>query len=148
MAYYLLQPLTENDTRKNICKAISTLSCLRSSCCSWFYNCATMSTRISSHRKLSATSKFQEGFSSIFNEEAFQEFKNISSDFWWKNSAQGRSLSFSLRRGLCHCVICCWAFLPLKVFLSHQKKRPTPHHFTHCSARNQESIQLRHGKEC
>lgn len=89
-----------------------------------------MSTRISSRRELSAVSKFQEGFFSIFNEEAFQEFRNISSDFWWKNSAQGRSLSFSLRRGSCHCVICCWAFFPLKVFLSHWKKWPTPHHFT------------------
>lgn len=89
-----------------------------------------MSTKISSHWKLSTMSTFQEVFFSIFNEEAFQEFWNISSDFWWKNSAWSRSLSFSLRRGSCHSVICCWAFFPLKVLLSHQQKWPTPHHFT------------------
>lgn len=128
MASYFLQPLTENKTRKNICKAISTPSYWRSCCCSLFYNCAAMSTRISSHCKLSAMSTFQEAFFSIFNEEAFQEFWNISSDFWWKNSAQGRSLSFSFRRGsFCHLS---WAFLPLQLFLSHQRKWPTPQHFT------------------
>lgn len=83
----------------------------------------SVSTRISSHWKLSALSIFWEGFFSIFNEEAFQEFQSISSD-------QGTSLYFSLRRGSCPSVICCWAFFPWKVFLAHQKKRPTPHHFT------------------
>jgi len=84
--------------------------------------------------KPTAMSKFHEGFFSISNEAAFQEFSSISADFWWNNSAQGRSLSFSLSRASFHCK--CYLLLPVlslkgfPVLLSHYNQWQTPHHFS------------------
>lgn len=64
-------------------------------------------------------------FFSIFNEEAFQEFKHFFSCLMEEFSSRQKFVLFPIR-GSCHCVICCWALLPLKALLSHHKKWPTP----------------------
>lgn len=140
MAGYLLKTLIENnikENKKNICKAITTVNYL----CVGLRPCNFVNKNFS--HEIDSYVKISRGFFNIFNEEAFQEFKNISLYLCWKNSVQCRSLHREKSHSILS-VSCCQGFSPFKVFLScHHSIKPVTNWTSfspHSNAINQESI--------